>query len=91
MSKRLHSDQSAVVAAGGDLRFSSATSTEPPSAASGFMNAYFDSLMVLAATDPEVSSAPWMDDWVLAWLLWSMLSLLCWCGAVVCMNLGAPN
>lgn len=41
---------------GSDMRFSSTTSTEPPSPVSGFLNTYFDSLMVLAGKDPEVGS-----------------------------------
>jgi hypothetical protein len=44
----------AVFPAGSDLRFSSTTSTEPPNPAAGFMNGYFDILMVLAGKDPEV-------------------------------------
>jgi hypothetical protein len=43
-----------VCLAGGDARFSSTTSTEPPSAASGLLNSYMDTLMVLAPHDPEV-------------------------------------
>lgn len=43
-----------VLPAGGDLRFGSTTSSEPASAASSVMNTYFDTLMVLAASDPEV-------------------------------------
>jgi hypothetical protein len=39
---------------GGDLRFSSTISTEPPKPGAGFMNGYFDILMVLAGKDPEV-------------------------------------
>lgn len=40
--------------AAGDLRFSSTTSTEPPSPLSGLKNGYFDVIMALAGYDPEV-------------------------------------
>jgi hypothetical protein len=41
--------------AGGDQRFATTVSSEPPSAASAAKNAYFDTLMELAPTDPEVN------------------------------------